>query len=269
MAIEETDIGLMLDGGEHGLILCPSKFLPEDAEPGEEFEVFVYFDSEDRIIATTEKPIAQAGEFACLEVIDTHPKMGAFLDWGLPKDLLLPYADQLGRVKTGQKVVVAIQVDQRSQRIVASMKCHKYIDRSRPDYEKGDKVSLLICNQTPMGFNAIIDQQYLGLLYHSEISFDLKLGTELGGYIKQVRPTGQIDLTLNESGYERVSSLTEDILEALTYSKDGYLDIGDKSSPDLIRAKFGVSKKAFKQALGALYKQRKIEFEGAGVRLVS
>ncbi|MDF1813328.1 MAG: S1-like domain-containing RNA-binding protein, partial [Verrucomicrobiales bacterium] len=122
MAVEESDRGLMLDGGEYGLILCPSKYLPEDAEPGEEFDVFVYFDSKDRIIATTETPLAQVGEFACLEVLSVHPKMGAFLDWGLAKDLLLPFAEQLGRVYEGEKVVVAIQLDRRSSRIIASMK---------------------------------------------------------------------------------------------------------------------------------------------------
>lgn len=269
MAIEESDRGLLLDGGEeHGLILCPRKYLPEDAEPGEEFEVFVYFDSEDRIIATTETPIAQVGEFAFLEVLDVHPRMGAFLDWGISKDILLPYADQLIKVRRGQKVVVAIQVDKRSQRIVATMKCHKHIDKGMPTYEEGEKVSLLICNETPMGFNAIVNQQHLGLLYHSEISFPLKIGTTLDGYIMKIRPEGQIDLTLNESGYGRVASLTDDILEALRHH-DGYLDIGDKSSPELIRTKFGVSKKAYKQALGALYKQRKIQFEGEGIRLVS
>jgi predicted RNA-binding protein (virulence factor B family) len=267
MAIEESDRGLMLDGGEHGLILCPSKYLPEDAEPGEEFEVFVYLDSKDRIIATTETPLAQVGDFACLEVISVHPRMGAFLDWGLAKDLLLPFAEQLGRVREGQKVVVNIQVDQKSSRIIASMKCHKYADQGRPEYDDGQPVSLLICDETPMGFNAIINNRYLGLLYHSEINFPVTIGDSMEGYIKTIRPEGKIDLTLNQSGYGRVSSLSDDILEALKHN-EGYLDVGDKSSPEKIRTQFAVSKKAFKQALGALYRDRKITFEGEGIRLV-
>lgn len=266
MAIEESDRGLLLEGGEHGLILCPTKFLPEDAEPGEEFDVFVYLDSKDRLIATTETPKAEVGEFAALEVISVHPKMGAFLDWGLPKDLLLPYAEQLVTVKPEQKVVVAIQLDKRSTRIVASMRCHKYVDRSDPEYDEGQPVQLLICNETPMGMNAIVNNRYLGLLYHSEIHTPVSIGDTIDGYIAKIRPEGKIDLTLNESGYGRVTSLTEDILEALRHN-DGHLDMGDKSSPEKIRAKFGTSKKAFKQALGALYRKRIITFEGDGVRL--
>ena len=145
--------------------------------------------------------------------------------------------------------------------------CRKYADRSRPEYDDGQPVSLLICDESPMGFNAIVNNQYLGLLYHSEISFPIQIGERIEGYIKTIRPSGKIDLTLNQSGYGRVTSLWEDILEALNHS-DGYLDIGDKSPPEKIRAQFGVSKKAFKQALGALYRQRKITFEGGGIRLV-
>ncbi len=266
MAVEESDRGLLLDGQEHGLILCPSKYLPADAEPGEEFDVFVYYDSKDRIIATTEKPLAQVGDFASLEVISTHPDMGAFLNWGLAKDLLLPFGEQLGRVKVGEKPVVAILEDRRSSRIVASMKCHKHADHSIPPYDDGQPVTLLICNETPMGYNAIVNNQYLGLLYHSEVSYPLQIGEKMEGYIKTVRPGGKIDLTLNESGYGRVTSLTEDILEALRHN-GGYLEIGDRSSPEKIRSQFGVSKKAFKQALGALYRQRKISLDNDGVQL--
>jgi uncharacterized protein len=266
MAIEESDHGLLLNGQEHGLILCPFKYLPEDAEPGEEFEVFVYYDSKDRIIATTEKALAQVGDFAALEVVSVHPKMGAFLNWGLAKDLLLPFAEQLGRVKVGEKPVVCILEDRRSSRIIASMKCHNHADSSIPPYDDGQPVTLLICNETPMGYNAIVNNQYLGLLYHSEVSFPLEIGTKMEGYIKTVRPGGKIDLTLNEIGYGRVSSLTEDILEALRHN-DGVLQIGDRSSPEEIRSKFGVSKKAFKQALGALYRQRKITLKNDGVQL--
>lgn len=268
MAIEEADHGLLLDGGEeHGLILCPWKFLPKEAEPGEEFEVMVYFDSEDRIIATTETPKAYVGDFTCLEVVDVHRKMGAFLDWGLPKDLLLPYAEQITRVSEGDRVVVYIQADKRSNRIIATMKCHNHADSSDPLYDDGQPVSLLIANETPMGYNAIVNNQYLGLLYHSEVQTPIELGDQLEGYIKKIREGGKIDLTLNESGYQRVSGISQDILEALIHSKKGFLPIHDKSSPELIRSKFGVSKRAFKQAIGTLYKERKILIEDNGIRL--
>lgn len=267
MAIEEADNGLLLDGGEQGLILCPWKFLPEDAEPGEEFDVMVYFDSEDRIIATTETPKACVGDFACLEVLNVHRKMGAFLDWGLPKDLLLPYAEQIRKVSEGDMVVVYIQVDKRSNRIVATMKCHNHVDTSPPLYDDGQPVSLLIANETPMGYNAIVNNQYLGLLYHSEVQEPIELGDQIEGYIKQIRQEGKIDLTLNESGYQRVSGISQDIMEALIHSKKGFLPVGDKSPPEVIRSKFGVSKRAFKQAIGTLYKERKITIEEDGIRL--
>ncbi|MDF1816004.1 MAG: GntR family transcriptional regulator, partial [Verrucomicrobiales bacterium] len=143
----------------------------------------------------------------------------------------------------------------------------KYADHTRPEYDDGQPVSLLISDETPMGYNAIVNNQYLGLLYHSEINFPIKIGDKMEGYIKRIREEGKIDLTLNQSGYGRVTSLTGDILEALKHN-GGYLDVGDKSPPEKIRAQFGVSKKAFKQALGALYRQRKITFDGNGVRLV-
>jgi predicted RNA-binding protein (virulence factor B family) len=267
MAVEQADHGLMLDGGEHGQILAPSRYLPEDAEPGEEFRVFVYLDSEDRLIATTETPIAQVGEFAFLEVIGLNPKVGAFLDWGLAKDLLLPFGEQLGRVQIGQRVVVAVLVDERSQRIIASMRTHRHLDRSAPLYDDGQAVQLLVAEKTPLGYKAIIDHQHMGLLYHSDLAVPLEIGQRVDGYVRQVRPDGKIDLSLEKAGYTRVGTLADDILEALRVG-DGFLDIGDKSSPQKIRRVFGVSKKAFKQALGALYKQRQIRFDGQGIRLL-
>ncbi len=268
MAVEETDRGLLLDGGEeHGLILSPSRYLPEDAEPGEEFRVFVYPDSEDRLIATTEEPLAQVGEYAYLEVVSVNPRIGAFLNWGLAKDLLLPFAEQLGRVKEGQKVVVAIRMDTRSLRVVASMKTHKHLSSRRPEYDDGHPVSLLIAEETPLGFNAIINHQHMGLLYRSSLAGqNIRVGDTCEGYVQRTRPGDKIDLSLDESGYGRVNSIQQDILEALR-NHDGVLAIGDKSSPEEIRRIFGVSKKAYKQALGALYKKRKIRFENNNVLL--
>ncbi|MCB1228772.1 MAG: GntR family transcriptional regulator [Verrucomicrobiae bacterium] len=267
MAIEIADRGLMLDGGPHGLILCPTKYLPEDAEPGEEFRVFVYLDSEDRLIATTEEPLAQVGEFAFLEVVSVNPRIGAFLNWGLAKDLLLPFGEQLGRARVGQKLVVAILIDDRTGRIIASQRTHRQLDKSRPLYDDGQAVSLFIAEKTPLGYNAFINHRHLGLLYHSDLASPLEIGQTVEGFVRRVWPDDRIDLSLDASGYERVASLTDDILEALR-NNDGHLEIGDKSSPEEIRRVFGASKKAYKQALGALYKKRLIRFEKDSVHLV-
>ncbi len=267
IAIEDTDFGLMLDGGEHGPILAPSKYLPTEAEPGEEFDVFVYLDSEDRLIATTERPFAEVGDFACLEVIGVNERIGAFLDWGLAKDLLLPFAEQLGRVREGQKVVVAIVLDKRSNRIVATQRTNRHLNKKAPTYEDGQAVSLLISEQTPMGYKAIIEHSHLGLLYASDLTSPLKVGETVDGFVRFTRPDGKIDLSLDGDRQETVPNLSEDILEALR-NNDGFLEVGDKSSPDQIRRAFGCSKKAFKSALGALYKKRLIEFEGRGIRRV-
>lgn len=267
MAVEITPMGLMLNGGEHGQILAPSKYLPEDAEPGEEFRVFVYLDSEDRLIATTEDPLAEVGEFAFLEVLSVNPRVGAFLNWGLAKDLLLPFAEQLGRPQVGERVLVAVLVDERSKRIVASMRTHSQLDRSRPLYDDGQPVQLLIAEKTPLGFKAIINHRHMGLLYHSELKTTLEIGQTVEGYVRKILPGGLIDLSLDQTGYARVGKLTDDIIEALE-NNEGFLEIGDKSPPELIQDVFGVSKKAYKQALGALYKKRRIQFEGRGIRLV-
>lgn len=267
MAVEQADNGLMLDGGEHGQILAPSKYLPEDAEPGEEFDVFVYLDSEDRLIATTERPFAEVGDFAFLEVLSVNPRIGAFLDWGLAKDLLLPFAEQLWKVREGQKVVVAIVVDERSQRIMASQRTNRHLDKSAATYDDGQAVRLLVAEETPLGYRTIIENAHVGLLYASDLSAPLAVGDSVDGYVRMVRPDGKIDLSLDGSRQGRVPTLSDDILEALR-TGDGYLDIGDKSSPEVIRRVFGCSKKVFKTALGGLYKDRKIAFEDGGIRLV-
>ena len=266
-AIEETSYGMMLDGGEHGQILAPSRYLPSDLRVHDEFEVFVYPDSEDRLIATTEQPMAQVGEFACLEVVSLNPKIGAFLNWGLVKDLLLPFAEHVGKVRGGQRVVVAIVLDERTERIVASMRTQRHLEKSPPPYDDGDAVQLLIAGRTPLGFNAIVNQRHLGLLYHSDVATPLEIGQTVDGFVRKVRPEGKIDLSLDRAGYGRVATLSDDIIEALRNS-NGFLNVGDKTPPEKIRHLFGTSKKAFKQALGALYKERRIKFKGLGIRLL-
>jgi len=266
-AVEENSYGMMLDGDEHGQILIPNRYLPSDAQVHDEFEVFVYPDSDDRLIATTEEPLAQVGEFACLEVVSVNPRIGAFLNMGLVKDLLLPFAEQVGKPRVGQRVMVAIVLDDKTDRIVASMRTRRHMDKSPPPYDDGDAVQLLIADQTPLGFNAIVNQRHMGLLYHSDLSTPLEIGQSIDGFIRKVRPEGKIDLSLDRAGYGRVATLSDDIIEALRNS-NGFLSVGDKTPPEKIRHLFGTSKKAFKQALGALYKERRIEFEGQGIRLL-
>ncbi|MEO0447785.1 MAG: GntR family transcriptional regulator, partial [Verrucomicrobiota bacterium] len=196
-----------------------------------------------------------------------NSKIGAFLDWGLAKDLLLPFAEQLGRVREGHRVLVFIKIDRKSKRILATMKTHSHLEKSRPDYEKGEAVSLLVAEETPMGSNAFVNHRHLGLIHHSQLASPLTIGQNLDGFVADIRPDGKIDLSLDQAGYERVGSLSEDILEALRCDPKGFLEMGDKTAPKDIRRTFGVSKKAFKQALGALYKQKKIRFVGIGVQL--
>jgi predicted RNA-binding protein (virulence factor B family) len=260
--------GLYLDGGDLGEILLPGDSIPQGAGPGDQLEVFTYRDSEDRLVASTRMPVAFVGDFAALEVRQVNPRMGAFLDWGLNKDLLLPMREQEKKVRVGETVVVFIFVDEKSGRIVASTRLSEHIDTTPPPYTDGSKVSLLIASPTPLGYNAVIDNSRLGLLYRSEIGMDLHVGEKYEGYVRSVRPDGKIDLGLDPQGYRRVAPLANEILKALRAGK-GRLALSDRSSPEDIRIAFQTSKKAFKQALGSLYRQQLIEINDDGVTLKS
>jgi predicted RNA-binding protein (virulence factor B family) len=259
--------GLYLDGGPLGEILLPRRYIPRNAAPGDLLDVFIYRDSEDRLVATTETPHAAVGEFACLKVISVNRQIGAFLDWGLGKDLLLPFREQDLPVRPGQQVVVFIYVDPKTDRIVATTRLNRHLNRTPPNYRPGQPVQLVIVGKTPLGYNAIVENAHLGLLYHNDLSITLKPGQKVKGFVRTVRPGGKIDLNLDASGYQRVASLTDQILEALARNGDR-LDLDDDSSPAVIRERFGVSKKAFKQALGALYKSRRIRFLNPGIELL-
>ncbi len=264
--VRESTPGLYLNGGELGEILLPRRYIPADLKPGDKLEVFVYRDSEDRLVATTEIPLAIVGEFACLKVVGLNERAGAFLDWGLTKDLLLPFREQDRSVRVGQRVVVYVVLDPTSGRIVASTRLKRHLSQEEPDYRPNEPVNLLITGATPLGYPAIVDDQHMGLLYRDNIPTPLQIGQRLKGFVRKVRPNGQIDLSLDAAGYGRVSSLTDQIIEALTASQ-GRLAFDDDSSPEAIRQKFGVSKKAFKQALGKLYKARRIRFLNPGIEL--
>lgn len=260
--------GLYLDGGELGEILLPGALVPRDVKPKDLLDVFVYTDSEDRLVATTEVPKAQVGEFAMLRVVSVNERVGAFLDWGLSKDLLLPFREHEKPVRPGQKVTVFVHVDEHSGRVVATARLARHLSREAPAYQPGEQVEALIIGKTELGYNAIIENAHRGLLFHEGVNVPLQLGQRLKVFVRKVREGGKIDLAMDASGYKRVRALTDVILEALQ-AGGGKLAMDDDTPPEAIRAKFGASKKAFKQALGALYKKRKIRFASPGIELVT
>jgi predicted RNA-binding protein (virulence factor B family) len=262
-----TPHGIYLDGGDHGEILLPSRYIPRGTQLDDVIEVFVYRDSEDRVIATTERPFVQAGEFASLEVVGVHRQVGVFLNWGLPKDLLLPYRELTEMVEVGQKVAVYVILDERSDRIIATTRLNRHLSRQPAPYKKGQEVGLLITNRTPLGYNVLVEKTHMALLHGIAGVAALQSGQEMRGFISAVHPDGKLDVSLDASGYQRVAPLTERILEALKTS-GGSLPFDDDSPSEQIRENFGSSKTAFKQALGSLFRQRKIRFTRPGIQWV-
>jgi uncharacterized protein len=263
--LRKLDFGFYLDGGEAGDILLPMRYAPERCRIGDKVEVFIYFDSEDRIIATTEKPIATVGEFACLRVVSVNP-IGAFLDWGLPKDLLVPFREQKQPMEEGEWVAVFIYIDADTNRIAASAKLGQFLSSEPPSYQEGEEVSLFITSQTKLGYKAIINGSHEGILYENEVFQTLQKGQKIRGFIKKMREDGKIDLRLFEDGYAKVDDLSKKILSILEDNK-GFMQVTDKSPAEEIYLLFGMSKKTFKKAIGALYKQRRIVTGPEGIRL--
>lgn len=267
--IRETDFGYFLDGGTGGDsddILLPFSSAPKDLKVGDIVDVFICLDSEDRIIATTTTPFVQVGEFALLRVSAVE-KVGAFMDWGLPKELLVPFREQRIHLEKGRSYIVRVYVDEQSDRIVASAKVDKFISDDMPRYHTGQAVDLLIAQKTDLGFKAIVDNTYYGLLFESDIFQPLDVGQKLKGYIKAIRPDGKIDLSLAEQGFQKVGGIEGKILDLLK-AKGGFLPITAKTSPDIISSLFGVSKKSYKKALGGIYKKHLITIDPDGIRLV-
>lgn len=264
--VKTVDFGVYLDGDEWGEILLPTRYLPEKCEPESYVDVFLYFDSEDRIIATTIKPLAQVDEFAFLKVVSVN-SIGAFMDWGLMKDLLVPFREQQQSMEEGNSYVVHIYFDKDSRRIAASAKLDKFLDNVPPEYETGEEVDLLIANQTDIGYNAIINNTHWGMIYKNEIFQPLAKGMQIKGFIKKVREDEKIDLSLQKPGYERIDPISTSILEELKRNK-GFLNITDKTAPEVIYKKLSISKKAFKMAIGALYKAKLIRLTEEGIYLL-
>lgn len=256
--VKHTDFGLYLDGGPDGEILLPRRYVPADkpCEVGERLTVFVYLDSEDRIIATTRRPRVQVGGFANLQVVSVNA-VGLFLDWGLPKDLLLPHSEVRRSLQVGDYCVVYVYVDPRTRRIAATTRLDRYLDVTLPDYSPGQQVELLLVERTDLGYKAIIDGRHWGLLHKNELFKAVRPGQRETGYIRELRADGKISLSLQPLGRAAADDLAGRIMGELERA-GGRLALGDKSPPEDIARLFGVSKGNFKKAIGALYKQGRI-----------
>lgn len=252
---KHTDFGLYLDGGTQGEILLPKRYIPanESTEIDDWLNVFVYLDSEDRPIATTLRPKAQVGEFASLKVVQIN-KVGLFLDWGLPKDLLLPHSEEKRPLREGDYAVVYVYLDRHTRRITATSYLDRYLDKTPPTYQPGEAVDLLVVSPTDLGFKAIINNRHWGLIHRNEAFKFLRKGTRDRGYIREVRADGKISLSLQPIGPQAGDALQQRILEALA-EQGGRLALSDRSPPEAIAQAFGVSKGNFKKALGALLKR--------------
>jgi len=266
--VKAVDFGYYLDGGPYGEILLPNGQSPEeDLEDGSEVEVFIYTDTEDRLIATTRKPKIIVGEFAFLEVRQNGPN-GAYMDWGLDgKDLLVPFREQTIKMKEGQSYIVYAYVDEQSDRLAATARLGNLLEEKSDGLTEGDAVDLLAVTTTDLGWKMIVNNEYWGMLFFSDVFQPIKRGDRLKGYIKNVREDQKLDLSLQKSGYEQVTDTAEWLVTILK-ENDGFLPLTDKSPPDAIYERLAVSKKVFKKAVGNLYKKRMISLEKEGIRWV-
>ncbi|MFH1415771.1 MAG: S1-like domain-containing RNA-binding protein [Elusimicrobiota bacterium] len=263
--VKTVDFGLYLDGKELGEILLPTRYVPDGCKPGDIIEVFIYNDSEDRIIATTEQPLAEVDDFAFLKVAAVNP-VGVFLEWGLSKDLLVPFREQSIDMKEGRSYIVRVYLDNKSNRIAASAKLDKFLNDLPPEYDPYEEVDLFICNDTDIGYKAIINNSHWGMLYKNEVFQTLKQGQKIKGFIEKIRDDGKIDLCLQKPGYSQIEEVSAMILDSIKNS-GGFIGLTDKSDPEAIYKMFGISKKTYKKALGALYREELILLEKEGIRI--
>ncbi|GHD11969.1 nucleotide-binding protein [Halioglobus japonicus] len=265
--LETGEHGVILDGLDADRLLLSRRQSPAGLAPGDSLEVFVFLDSLGDPVPTTRKPAAQVGEIAWLEIVEAN-HLGAFADWGMSKDLFIPFAEQPSKLSKGRHALVYLYLDNEG-RLAGSNRIDHWVEDEAREFKTGQAVSIMIADKTEMGFKAIIEHQFWGLLYANELYQRVRKGQVLNAYIKRVRPDGRIDLTLSQPGFSqgKMAGVGEQIMAALQ-ANDGFLALSDKSPPQDIYATFKVSKKVFKQALGGLYKQRKIVFEDGGTRLV-
>lgn len=264
--VRHTSVGFFLEDENGDDVLLPVKWVPQGTKEGDEIEVFVYLDSEERPIATTMKPKAIVGEFAYLQAKQLT-RVGAFLDWGLEKDLFCPFIEQEGRMQEGQWYIVYVYVDRMTNRITASAKLENFVEKQDIMLKPKQEVQLLIGKPTPLGYNVIVDNQYLGLIYENEIYKRINTGDRTTGYVKNVREDNKIDIILQKPGYGAVEPNAQKILEILQQN-GGFINLNDKSDPDEIANRMEMSKKTYKKAIGGLFRQKLISIEDDGIRLL-
>ncbi len=262
--LKNSDFGFFLEGENFGEILMPKRYATADMKVGDFVDVVIFLDGEERVVATTETPVAEVFEFAFLKV-NSIERVGAFLDWGVSKDLFVPFAEQRVKMEVGKKYMVYIYIDPLTERLIGSSKLEKYFDKNPLELKEGQEVKIMIWHATPLGYKAIIENQFEGLLYKNEVFKDLYPGDKLTGHIKSIRPDGKIDLTLENKAYLRVDKYSEKILNLLKKS-GGALPYNDKTTPEVIYKIFGFSKKIFKMSLGKLYKERLIVITDTGIK---
>ncbi|MGF1771253.1 S1-like domain-containing RNA-binding protein [Vibrio wakamikoensis] len=264
--IKEADFGWFLDGEDYGSILLSKKHAPEDIAVGNTVDVFIYFDADNQVVATTDTPIAQVGEWGLMKVEGIN-SVGAFASWGIKeKDLLIPFSEQRGRLSEGQTILVYVYTDKASGRIVGTTKFNKLLDKTPARYKQNEQVDLLIAERSELGFKAIVNGEHWGMIFPSDVIGKLFVGKKLKGFIKQIREDGKIDLSLQKIGVAKMDDLSEKILSLLE-KKGGFLPLSDKSTPEAIFAAFKTSKGTFKKSIGGLYKQGKIRIEKDGIYL--
>ncbi|HEU4554119.1 MAG TPA: S1-like domain-containing RNA-binding protein [Chitinophaga sp.] len=260
-----SDFGVFLDGGEQEILL-PKRYVPAGTKPGDELEVFLYHDSENRLIATTDRPKGVVGDILLLKAVDDTDQ-GAFLDWGLMKDLFVPKSQQLSRMRKGQEYLVRIYIDNLTGRIAATEKIDPYLSNKQLTIKEMDPVDMIVYRRTQLGYVVIINQQHTGLLHFNEVFRPLDIGERLQGFVKKIKEDNKIDVVLGQAGYKKVEDEGAKILRLLR-ENNGYLPYHDKSDPEAIYAFFGMSKKTFKMTTGSLYKQHKIAFTQTGIKLL-
>ncbi|UAB68872.1 GntR family transcriptional regulator [Vibrio sp. SCSIO 43132] len=264
--VRKAEFGLFLDADDYGTVLLPNKHVPVGADLGSEIDVFLYFDSDNQLCATTEMPIAQVGEWGLMKIEGIN-STGAFASWGIDKkDLLIPFSEQRARFRPGQEVLVYVYTDKASGRIVGTTKFNKWLDKTPAKYTKNQQVELIVAERSDLGFKAIVNGEHWGMIFRSDVFGKLFIGKRLKGYIKSVREDGKIDLSLQKVGTAKMDDLSNKIIETLE-KKDGFLPLNDKSTPEAIFAIFRTSKGTFKKTIGGLYKQGKIVIEKDGIRL--
>jgi len=265
--LRHTAPGLFLGDGDGNEVLLPNKYMPAHYEIGDKITVFVYLDFDEREVATTIKPPITLNGFAMLKVKDVSP-VGAFMDWGLEKDLFVPFREQLSKMRVGGYYLVHLYEDVSTGRLVASQKVRKFLSNAELTVKDGDEVDLIIANESDLGVNVIVNQKHLGLIYHDEVFRELRSGDQMKGYVKKIRENNKIDISLQPEGYQAIEPNAGKILQELKEA-NGFLPIHDGSDPQEIYEMVGMSKKTFKKAIGLLYKQKQIKLEEGGISLIA